>query len=215
MAKIMVALVLTTIIVVAVDVSHKRFRRSNEVEAEARALVSTYQVETVRITVPEFTTQATVTKTNSQTTVEETKPIVEKAKSETSTTVEEKTTVTATEPKTTIAQIPETTSASSQWNGTRLNSTNGRIQGPSGMETYYNLPMQGVISIMRGIGNNDAYWVRSDGIKMLGKYVMVAANLNLRPRGSLVPTSLGTGIVCDTGSFAYNNPTQLDIAVAW
>ena len=80
-------------------------------------------------------------------------------------------------------------------------------------ETYYNLDMSGVISIMRGIGNNDQYWVRSDGVKMLGDYVMVAANLNIRPRGSLVETSLGTGIVCDTGGFAAVNPTQLDIAV--
>ena len=75
--------------------------------------------------------------------------------------------------------------------------------------------MSGVISIMRGIGNNDQYWVRSDGVKMLGDYVMVAANLNIRPRGSLVETSLGTGIVCDTGGFAAVNPTQLDIAVNW
>lgn len=91
----------------------------------------------------------------------------------------------------------------------------GVFQGPSGKETYYNLPMDGVIAIMRGMGNNDPYWVRGDGVKMLGNYVMVAADLSIRPRGSLVATSLGTGIVCDTGSFAYSNPTQLDIAVAW
>ena len=50
---------------------------------------------------------------------------------------------------------------------------------------------------------------------MLGDYVMVAANFGLRPRGSLVPTSMGMGIVCDTGGFAAANPTQLDIATAW
>lgn len=75
--------------------------------------------------------------------------------------------------------------------------------------------MDGVISIMRGIGNNDPYWVRGDGVKMLGDYVMIAADLSIRPRGSLVPTSLGMGIVCDTGSFIHSNPTQIDIAVAW
>nr|WP_027870377.1 hypothetical protein [[Eubacterium] cellulosolvens] len=91
----------------------------------------------------------------------------------------------------------------------------GRINGPSGEETYYNMDMSGVVQIMRSMGNNDEYWVRSDGVKMLGNYVMVAANLSVRPRGSLVATSLGTGIVCDTGGFAISNPTQLDIATAW
>lgn len=101
------------------------------------------------------------------------------------------------------------------WGGAVLNKSIGTITGPSGKETYYNLPMQGVISIMRGIGNTDEYWVRSDGVKMLGKYVMVAADLGIRPRGSLVETSLGMGIVCDTGSFTQNNRYQLDIAVDW
>lgn len=101
------------------------------------------------------------------------------------------------------------------WNGSVLTPAAGVNYGPSGKETYYNLPMQGVVSIMRGIGNTDEYWVREDGVKMLGNYIMVAADLSIRPRGSLVETSLGTGIVCDTGTFIYDNPTQLDIAVAW
>ena len=87
--------------------------------------------------------------------------------------------------------------------------------GPSGKETYYNLDMSGVVRIMRSMGNKDKYWVRSDGVKMLGKYVMVAANLQLRPRGSHIQTSLGMGIVCDTGGFAASNRTQLDIATNW
>lgn len=106
-------------------------------------------------------------------------------------------------------------STSISWDGSKLNPSNGSIIGPSGKETYYNLNMNGVVSIMRGMGNNDEYWVREDGVKMLGDYVMVAASLDIRPRGSLVNTSLGMGIVCDTGGFAYGNPTQIDIAVAW
>lgn len=102
-----------------------------------------------------------------------------------------------------------------EWTGPVLTRSAGVNQGPSGRETYYNLPMQGVISIMRSIGNNDEYWVREDGVKMLGDYVMVAAHLPTRPRGSLVPTSLGMGIVCDTGTFALSDHTQLDIAVNW
>jgi hypothetical protein len=31
----------------------------------------------------------------------------------------------------------------------------------------------------------------------------------------LVETSLGTGLVCDTGGFATNNIYQIDIAVDW
>lgn len=54
-----------------------------------------------------------------------------------------------------------------------------------------------------------------DGAKMLGDYIMVAADLNKHPRGSIVETSLGQGIVCDTGSFTYTSDTQLDIATNW
>lgn len=106
-----------------------------------------------------------------------------------------------------------------------LNACNGVFYGPSGKETYYNLDMSGVIEFMRnGTGteynrkypeSEYPYSVRSDGVKMLGKYVMVAANLSVHPRGSIVNTSLGKGIVVDTGSFAATNPNQLDIATNW
>ena len=102
-----------------------------------------------------------------------------------------------------------------RWKGPVLSKGRGVNYGPSGKETYYNLNMSGVVNIMRGMGNTDEYWVREDGCKMLGDYIMVAANLDLHPRGSIVETSLGEGIVCDTGGFSQNNPTQLDIAVTW
>ena len=102
-----------------------------------------------------------------------------------------------------------------KWNGPVLNSSNGTITGPSGKETYYNLPMGGVVAIMRGMGNRDKYWVRSDGCKMLGNYIMVAANLRVHARGSIVKCSRGYAIVCDTGGFARYNPHQLDLAVNW
>ena len=78
--------------------------------------------------------------------------------------------------------------------------------------------MSGVIRIMRGMGFSEEeypYEVRSDGAKTLGGYVMVAANLGLRPRGTFIQTSLGTGLVCDTGGFASSNRTQLDLATNW
>ena len=107
---------------------------------------------------------------------------------------------------------------STVWTGPVLTAQAGTIQGPSGKETYYNLPMQGVVNRMRRLGYdavNWPYWIRSDGCKMLGDKIMVAANLNVHPRGSVVETSLGSGLVCDTGGFARNNPYQLDLAVNW
>lgn len=104
------------------------------------------------------------------------------------------------------------------YSGTKLSRSRGSIQGPSGKETYYNLNMNGVVSIMRRMGFSESeypYNVRADGVKCLGPYVMVAAHLGKRPRGSKVQTSLGTGLVCDTGGFAANNPTQIDIATLW
>lgn len=104
------------------------------------------------------------------------------------------------------------------YSGAKLSRSRGSIQGPSGKETYYNLNMAGVVSIMRRQGFSESeypYNVRADGVKCLGSYVMVAAHLGKRPRGSKVQTSLGTGIVCDTGGFASSNPTQIDIATSW
>ena len=78
--------------------------------------------------------------------------------------------------------------------------------------------MDGVIKIMRHLGYEESlypYWIRHDGVKMFGNYIMIAANLEIHPRGSIVETSLGAAIVCDTGSFAYNEPYQVDIAVTW
>jgi hypothetical protein len=83
-------------------------------------------------------------------------------------------------------------------------------------ETYYNLPMDYVCYLTYYYtwldSTNHPYWVRSDGVKMLGPYVMVAADLNNYPRGTVVETSLGTGVVCDTG---YLGPHHFDIAVDW
>lgn len=120
---------------------------------------------------------------------------------------------------------------SNSFNNVKSNTTNatnnqftltrraGRITNASGyQETYYNLPMQGVVRIMRNCGFSEReypYWIRQDGVKMLGTYVMVAADLSLHPRGSVVRTSLGNGLVCDTGSFIYSNRHQFDIATNW
>lgn len=90
-----------------------------------------------------------------------------------------------------------------------VNNYNGQL------ETYYNLPMEGVIQQARNFGIEGEYWIRDDGVKMYGDYVIVAANRDVHPIGSLVETSLGTGISLDTGAFAAGNPTQVDIATSW
>lgn len=96
-----------------------------------------------------------------------------------------------------------------------LNRRNGVFNGPSGKESYYNLPMQGVVRKMNTLGYRYPYWVRQDGVKMMGDYVMVAADLRIRPKGTVLQTSLGQAIVCDTGTFTKTDSTALDVAVSW
>lgn len=145
---------------------------------------------------------------------------IEKDKEEETTTTETTTSITTTTTviTTTVATTVTTTLPANDWQGAVLSKSKGVVYGPSGKETYYNLNMSGVIRAMRYLGFSEEdypYWVREDGVKMLGSYVMVAASYDVHPKGSIVPSSLGQAIVCDTGGFAQNNPNQLDIAVTW
>lgn len=106
-------------------------------------------------------------------------------------------------------------SSAYSWGGQRLSRNAGAVTGPNGRETYYNLNMSVIVSMMQSRGTPGGYWVRSDGVKMYGNYVMCAANLSVHPRGSIVKSSVGLAIVCDTGGFAASNPNQLDIATTW
>lgn len=132
----------------------------------------------------------------------------------------------ATKPQETKPQEtkPQETKASSkkdnssiptEWSGKRLTKQAGTVQGPSGKETYYNLNMSGVVSRLHRMGYSGEYWVRDDGVKMFGNYILVAASFDIRPIGTILPTSLGMGIVADTGGFARYNKYQLDIATTW
>ena len=101
------------------------------------------------------------------------------------------------------------------WDGSVLSPASGVNYGPLGLETYYNMDMSGVVSIMRSLGYSEEeypYYVREDGCKMLGGYVMVAANFSQFSRGDIVQCSLGPAIVCDTGAGGFN---WLDIATSW
>jgi hypothetical protein len=78
-------------------------------------------------------------------------------------------------------------------------------------ETYYDLPMSGVMRACAG-----TYSVRADGAKVdQDGYVLVAANLSRYPRCSVVETSLGLGKVYDTGGFATVHPDGFDLATDW
>lgn len=116
----------------------------------------------------------------------------------------------------TNTQVNNQTAQSSSYNGQVLSASAGRITNSYGnSETYYNLPENVVVANANAQGIKGDYWVRADGVKMFGDYVIVAANRSLYPYGSTMNTSLGTGISLDTGTFTYSNPNQLDIAVNW
>jgi hypothetical protein len=198
--------VLAVVVIVLTASTHSNSNTPDEAASTANSIVVTTVVETSEpVTTCIETTAIPTTK------IVETEPAVEIEATE-------EVIVEYTEPD--IVEEPKedavsSNSGNSSWDGEVLNAFNGVVYGPSGKETYYNLDMSGVISIMRSMGNTDEYWIREDGCKMLGDYIMCAANLDVRPRGSLVESSLGTCIVCDTGGFAYSDPYQLDIAVNW
>ena len=76
--------------------------------------------------------------------------------------------------------------------------------------------MSRVVSNMNRMGFRGSYSVRYDGVKLFNGYVMVAGDLSAYPRGSLIETSLGTGIICDTGTFVHTyGANALDIATNW
>lgn len=97
----------------------------------------------------------------------------------------------------------------------KLNKKIGTVQGPQEIEKFYNLPMENVIQTMRNAGYTEEdypYYISDDGIKMFGDFIIVAADLEKYPRGTIVETSLGQGMVCDTGEDLEG---IFDLAVEW
>lgn len=120
------------------------------------------------------------------------------------------------------ASTPEPSTASTptpvySYSGAVLTPTAGRISGPSGVETYYNLDMSGVVANTKNAGVAGDYWVREDGVKMYGNYVIAACDISgiVHNRYDVVETSLGSALCMDTGTFAASDPHQIDIAVTW
>jgi hypothetical protein len=84
-------------------------------------------------------------------------------------------------------------------------------------ETFYNLRMTGVIRLLDDMGiEHGEYWIRDDGAKMLGDYIMLATDTNRIPKGTIWETSLGTGMIVDhcSGSESYPG-VWIDVAVNW
>lgn len=97
-----------------------------------------------------------------------------------------------------------------------LNATLGTICYNGHKETYYNLPMEKVVENAHKHGIYGQYWLREDGVKMYGHYVICAVPFDIYPYGTCgIETSLGEGIALDTGAFAQENKDQIDIATGW
>lgn len=99
--------------------------------------------------------------------------------------------------------------------GDHITPQSGTFNFEGHTETYYNLDMSVVVQVAQSRGIAGEYHVREDGAKMIGDYIMVAACYDVHPYGSLVNTSLGMGIVVDTGGFVAWNPEGIDIATTW
>ena len=68
----------------------------------------------------------------------------------------------------------------------------------------------------RNFGPWHKKWIRDDGVKMYGPYVVLAVPFDVYPYGTTdIETSLGLGIALDTGAFANENKNQVDVAVDW
>ena len=85
--------------------------------------------------------------------------------------------------------------------------------GSTGLtETWYNLPMRNVVQKAQDAGIPCEYWVRDDGIKMFGPWVIVASHPT-KTRFSFVETSRGTGIILDRHT--VDDTELIDIAAEW
>ena len=88
----------------------------------------------------------------------------------------------------------------------------GKVTYQGHVETWYDLPMQKVVQRAQNMGIPCEYWVRVDGVKMFGPWVIVAAHPS-KIRYTRVQTSLGEGIILDTHEMP--NEELIDIATEW
>lgn len=93
-----------------------------------------------------------------------------------------------------------------------LTASLGRISYNGHTETWYDKPMNRVVGRAQMIGIPADYWIRDDGVKMYGPWVIVASHPSVT-RYSLVETSLGKGIVLDRHT--CQDAELIDIATDW
>ena len=99
--------------------------------------------------------------------------------------------------------IEKTTEVSTEklFKGKKLSIQYKKVEGPSGIETYFNEDMSEIIKKMKK-GFIGKYWVRKDGVKMFGEYILCKCRYNSNsyhpnmPVGTVIPTTLGEAIVC-------------------
>lgn len=88
----------------------------------------------------------------------------------------------------------------------------GRIQYGNHTETWYDLPMTNVVQKAQNVGIPAKYWIRDDGAKMFGPWVIVAGHKS-KTRYTRLDTSLGEGIILDYHT--VDDPNLYDIATTW
>ena len=93
-----------------------------------------------------------------------------------------------------------------------LTATTGVHNYNGHLEKYYDLPMQRVVKRAQDMGIPCEYWVREDGVKMFGPWVICAAHPS-KIRYSRIDTSLGEGIILDTHT--VDDKELIDIATNW
>lgn len=100
----------------------------------------------------------------------------------------------------------------------RLSIANPIWYGPSGKELYAIWDVEPAIEYMRMLGYDEEtypYWVSDDGVKMFGDYIICAASFDeFGERGTIVDTSLGKAMICDTGG-SFEKDSYIDIATTW
>ena len=100
------------------------------------------------------------------------------------------------------------------WDGPKLTKSSGIVpadQTPSGYkETWYPWDLHGCLDLL-GYSYDGYQKDCPDGVQRYNGYICVASpDLNAHPKGSLIPTTLGMGIVLD-----FCPAGNLDIAVTW
>ena len=95
---------------------------------------------------------------------------------------------------------------------TVLTARAGTIDYQGHKETWYDLDMSRVVKRAQNMGIPADYWVREDGVKMFGPWVIVAAHQS-KIRYTRLQTSLGEGIILDYHT--TDDPDLYDIATDW